>query len=73
MSAPYRGAGGYLFALDQVRHAMRELVATQKTSDTTTLPGRIGCAYAYLVDAERALEDAITETPALPGHGVRRG
>jgi len=70
---PYRGAGGYLFALDQVRNAMKELVATHTSHDATALVGRTACAYAYLVDAERALDDAITETPPLPeSHGERR-
>lgn len=64
----YRGAGAYLFALDQVRNALALL---DRLPDGKV--GTLAMIGAYLTDAERALDDAITEVPPLPGHGVRRG
>lgn len=75
--------GGYLFALDQVRNAMRELrvltenlmslapTGAEKGTVDYTL-AKMTSVRAYLVDAEAALDDSITETPATTSHGQRR-
>jgi hypothetical protein len=69
------------FAATQIEAARRELSALKRSLEVRSAPyrsgpipeeGKLKVIDAYLVDAEVALDDAITESPPPESHGERR-